>query len=80
MELEEAMSWYTSLVNLAVFPHLTMVLLAIGMLFTTWLLIYEVITIKHTCNIYKELLIFLLASLFMGFGVLFLLLWIGIYV
>lgn len=41
---------------------------------------YEVTSTKYTRDIYKELLISLVASLFMGFGVLFLLLWVGIYV
>ncbi|XP_036056390.1 transmembrane protein 258-like [Onychomys torridus] len=79
MELE-AMSRFTSLVNLAVFPHLTVVLLAIGMFFTAWFFVYEVTSTKQTHTIYKELLFSLVASLFMGFGVHFLLLWIGIYV
>uniref|UniRef100_A0A8V0ZIE8 Dolichyl-diphosphooligosaccharide-protein glycosyltransferase subunit TMEM258 n=1 Tax=Gallus gallus TaxID=9031 RepID=A0A8V0ZIE8_CHICK len=74
MELE-AMSRYTSPVNPAVFPHLTVVLLAIGMFFTAWFFVYEVTSTKYTRDIYKELLISLVASLFMGFGVLFLLLW-----
>ncbi|XP_035563686.1 transmembrane protein 258-like [Canis lupus dingo] len=78
MELE-AMSRYTSPVNPAVFPHLTVMLLATGV-FTTWVFVYEVTSTKYTRDIYKELLISLVASLFMGFGVLFLLLWIGIYV
>ncbi|MGH0157816.1 UNVERIFIED_CONTAM: hypothetical protein FKN15_052723 [Acipenser sinensis] len=42
--------------------------------------IYEVTSTKYTRDIYKELLISLVASVFMGFGVLFLLLWVGIYV
>ncbi|XP_043308238.1 transmembrane protein 258 isoform X1 [Muntiacus reevesi] len=75
MELE-AMSRYTSPVNPAVFPHLTVVLLAIGMFFTAWFFVYEVTSTKYTRDIYKELLISLVASLFMGFGVLFLLLWV----
>lgn len=41
---------------------------------------YEVTSTKYTRDIYKELLVALVASLFMGFGVLFLLLWVGIYV
>ncbi|CAJ0918205.1 unnamed protein product [Ranitomeya imitator] len=36
----EAMSRYTSPVNPAVFPHLTVVLLAIGMFFTAWFFVY----------------------------------------
>ncbi|ETE70290.1 Transmembrane protein, partial [Ophiophagus hannah] len=79
MELE-TMSRYTSPVTPSVFPHLTVVLLAIGMFFTAWFFVYEVTSTKYTRDIYKELLISLVASLFMGFGVLFLLLWVGIYV
>lgn len=114
------MTRYTSPVNPAVFPHLTVVLLAIGMFFTAWFFVYpschhlgetfpfptkalrrkwtvsvltlsvyalnpvcssyEVTSTKYTRDVYKELLISLVASLFMGFGVLFLLLWVGIYV
>ncbi|MBN3294966.1 TM258 protein, partial [Amia calva] len=76
----EAMTRYTSPVNPAVFPHLTVVLLAIGMFFTAWFFVYEVTSTKYTRDVYKELLISLVASLFMGFGLLFLLLWVGIYV
>ncbi|XP_040587711.1 transmembrane protein 258-like [Mesocricetus auratus] len=76
----ETMSEYTSLVNPAVFLHLTVVLLAIGSFFTAWFFIYEVTSTKYTRDIYKELLVSLVALLFMGFGVLSLLLWVGIYV
>lgn len=41
---------------------------------------YEVTSTKFTRDIFKELLVALVASVFMGFGVLFLLLWVGIYV
>ncbi|KTG44000.1 hypothetical protein cypCar_00003198 [Cyprinus carpio] len=68
------MTRYTSPVNPAVFPHLTVVLMAIGMFFTAWFFVYEVTSTKYTRDLYKELLISLVASLFMGFGVLFLLL------
>ncbi|XP_007456572.1 PREDICTED: transmembrane protein 258-like [Lipotes vexillifer] len=78
MELE-SLRRYTSPVNLAVFPHLTVGLLAIGMFFTAWFFIYEVTSTKYTWDIYKELLISLVASFFMGFGVLFLLRWVSIY-
>ncbi|XP_032752521.1 transmembrane protein 258-like [Rattus rattus] len=77
MELE-VMSTHTSPVNPAVFPHLTAVLLAIGMFFTSWFFVYEVTSTKYTRDIYKELLISLVASLFMGFGVLFLPLWVSV--
>nr|XP_060611055.1 transmembrane protein 258-like [Anolis sagrei ordinatus] len=68
------MSRYTSPVNQAVFLHLIMVLLAIGMFYTVWFFIYEVNFIKYTQDNYKQRLICLVASLFMGFGILFLLL------
>ncbi|EDO32034.1 predicted protein [Nematostella vectensis] len=77
------MSRYASPINPAVFPHLTVVLLAIGVFFMAWFFVYpfyEVTSTKYTRDIYKELLVALVASLFMGFGVLFLLLWVGIYV
>lgn len=48
--------------------------------FPQLLISYEVTSTKYTRDVYKELLISLVASLFMGFGVLFLLLWVGIYV
>ncbi|KAL9984736.1 hypothetical protein ACROYT_G007069 [Oculina patagonica] len=76
----EQMSRYASPINPAVFPHLTIVLLSIGIFFMAWFFVYEVTSTKYSRDIYKELLVSLVASLFMGFGVLFLLLWVGIYV
>uniref|UniRef100_A0A1S4MY35 Dolichyl-diphosphooligosaccharide-protein glycosyltransferase subunit TMEM258 n=1 Tax=Pediculus humanus subsp. corporis TaxID=121224 RepID=A0A1S4MY35_PEDHC len=76
----ESMSRYVSPVNPAVFPHLTIVLLGIGIFFTAWFFVYEVTSPKNTRNLFKELLVALVAAFFSGFGVLFLLLWVGIYV
>merc|ERR1712071_750015 len=76
----ESMGRYMSPVNPAIYPHLSLVLLAIGLFFTAWFFVYEVTSTKYTRDIYKELLVALVAALFMGFGVLFLLLWVGIYV
>lgn len=76
MELE-AMSRYPRPVNPAIFPRMTVVLLAADMFFTSWFFVYKVTSTKYTWHIYKELLISLVASLFMGFGVLCLLLEIG---
>ncbi|EFB14128.1 hypothetical protein PANDA_005548, partial [Ailuropoda melanoleuca] len=69
-------------VNLAVFPHLTVVLLALGMFSTTWFFIYEVTStfMKYTWDTHKELLSSLVSLLFTGFGVFFLLLWVDIYI
>jgi len=40
---------------------------------------YEVTSNKFTRDLFKELIVSLVASVFMGFGVLFLLLWVGIF-
>ena len=74
------MTRYVSPINPAVFPHLTIVLLGIGIFFMAWFFVYEVTSTKFTRDLSKELLVSLFASIFMGFGVLFLLLWVGIYV
>ena len=59
--------------NLAVCPHLIVAVLAIGMFFAACFFICEVTSTKYMWDTYKELLISLVASLVMGFGVLFLL-------
>lgn len=71
---------YVSPVNPAVFPHLTVVLLGIGIFFTAWFFVYEVTSNKNNRSLFKELLVALVAAFFSGFGLLFLLLWVGIYV
>ncbi|KYB24591.1 transmembrane protein 258 [Tribolium castaneum] len=71
---------YVSPVNPAVFPSLTLVLLGIGVFFTAWFFVYEVTSTKQTRDLKKELLVSLVASIFSGFGILFLLLSVGIYV
>lgn len=76
----ESMTRYMSPVNPAVFPHLTVVLLGIGIFFTAWFFVYEVTSTKFTRDIFKELLVALVAAIFSGFGFVFLLLWVGIYV
>ncbi|KAF8782153.1 Transmembrane protein 258 like protein [Argiope bruennichi] len=76
----EHMSRYVSPVNPAVYPHLTLVLLGIGLFFMAWFFVYEVTSTKFTRDIFKEAVISLVAAIFLGFGILFLLLWVGIYV
>ena len=76
----ESMSRYASPVNPAIYPHLALVLLAIGLFFTAWFFVYEVTSTKFTREVMKEVLISVVASLFMGMGTLFLILWVGIYV
>ncbi|XP_076332293.1 oligosaccharyltransferase subunit 5 kud [Tachypleus tridentatus] len=76
----EQMSRYISPVNPVIYPHLTLVLLGIGIFFMAWFFVYEVTSTKFTRDLFKELLISLVAAVFLGFGILFLLLWVGIYV
>lgn len=71
---------YVCPVSPAVYPHLTLLLLSIGVFFTAWFFVYEVTGTKYTRNLKKELTISFVAALFTGFGLLFLLLWVGIYV
>uniref|UniRef100_A0A914GNX8 Dolichyl-diphosphooligosaccharide-protein glycosyltransferase subunit TMEM258 n=1 Tax=Globodera rostochiensis TaxID=31243 RepID=A0A914GNX8_GLORO len=67
-------------VSQALFPHLTIVLLAIGLVFTAWFFVHAVTSTMKTRNLFKELFIGTLASSFLGFGTVFLMLWVGIYV
>lgn len=74
------MTRYVSPVNPSVYPHLAIVLLSIGIFFMAWFFVYEVTATKYTRDLFKELVVALVASVFMGFGILFLMLWVGIYV
>ncbi|XP_012273837.1 transmembrane protein 258 [Orussus abietinus] len=76
----ESMTRYVSPVSPAIFPLLAIILLGIGIFFTAWFFVYEVTSTKFTRDIFKELLVSLVAAIFSSFGVLFLLLWVGIYV
>lgn len=71
---------YVSPISPTVYPHLTLLLLSIGVFFTAWFFVYEVTGTKYTRNLKKEMIISFVAALFTGFGLLFLLLWVGIYV
>ncbi|GLH01720.1 Transmembrane protein 258 [Gryllus bimaculatus] len=64
----DSMQRYVSPVNPAVFPHLTVVLLGIGIFFTAWFFVYEVTSTKFTRDIFKELLVALVAAIFSGFA------------
>merc|ERR1712004_215809 len=64
----ENMARYASPVNPAIFAHLTFVLMAIGLFFTAWFFVYEVTCTKFTRDRMKELLISVVASIFMGLG------------
>uniref|UniRef100_A0A8C3YCS0 Dolichyl-diphosphooligosaccharide-protein glycosyltransferase subunit TMEM258 n=1 Tax=Catagonus wagneri TaxID=51154 RepID=A0A8C3YCS0_9CETA len=76
----EARSRHTSLVTLAVLLRLAGLLLATGMFLPAWFFLRELTSTKDIQVIYAELLTSLVASQLTGFGVLFLLLWVGIHV
>jgi len=80
IDIEKFGARYISPVNPAIYPHLALVLLAIGLFFTAWFFVYEVTSTKFTRELIKEISISIVASIFMGFGTLFLILWVGIYV
>uniref|UniRef100_A0A0K0E0U7 Dolichyl-diphosphooligosaccharide-protein glycosyltransferase subunit TMEM258 n=1 Tax=Strongyloides stercoralis TaxID=6248 RepID=A0A0K0E0U7_STRER len=71
---------YTGLVSSGLYPQLSVVFLAIGLLLTASFLIYEVTTQKKDKNIFKEAGLATVASTFLGIGSVFLMLWVGIYV
>lgn len=84
----ESMVRYVSPINPNALGMLSTVLLTIGTFFTAWFFVFEVSRPNKSSGekapkesvIFKELLISLFASIFLGFGVLFLLLSVGIYV
>ncbi|XP_065360058.1 transmembrane protein 258 [Calliphora vicina] len=80
--MESTMQRYVSPINPAVFPHLATVLLIIGTFFTAWFFIYVVSRPKNAKErtLFKELAISLCASVFLGFGIMFLMLAVGIYI
>ena len=62
------------------FPHLTIILLGIGLALTAWFFVFGVTSSKKEKNIFKEIAVAAAASVFLGFGTVFLMLWVGIYV
>uniref|UniRef100_A0A915BSQ9 Dolichyl-diphosphooligosaccharide-protein glycosyltransferase subunit TMEM258 n=1 Tax=Parascaris univalens TaxID=6257 RepID=A0A915BSQ9_PARUN len=74
------MERYVGPINPSLYPQLTVLLLGIGLFFMAWFFVYEVTSTKYTRVLLKELLIASVAALFLGFGAVFLMLWVGIYV
>ncbi|VDK35117.1 unnamed protein product [Taenia asiatica] len=74
------MSRFVSPLNPAVYPTLGMLLTAIGVFFMAWFFVYEITGTKYVRELFKEVLIATVASIFMGTGLLFVALWVGIYV
>ncbi|KAK9834523.1 hypothetical protein WJX74_003611 [Apatococcus lobatus] len=62
------------------YPTLAVLLILAGLGSTASFFVYEVTTTKFSRNLRRELSLSIVASLFLGFGLLFLLLWTGVYV
>lgn len=67
-------------VPVELYPLLATVLLAIGLACTGSFFLYEVSKTRHSKQLSQELALGLGASVFLGLGTLFLLLWTGVYV
>jgi len=71
---------YTSPISHALYPTLTVFLSLAGIFFFSLFIIYEVTTASGKKNLFRELTLASAASVFLGLGTLFLLLWTGVYV
>ncbi|KAL8137390.1 hypothetical protein V2J09_003391 [Rumex salicifolius] len=70
----------TSPVPESLYPTLTVLMLTIGLVFTASFFIYEATSSRKNRSLVRELITGSLASVFLGFGSLFLLLSTGVYV
>ncbi|KAF2553345.1 hypothetical protein F2Q68_00037602 [Brassica cretica] len=70
----------TSPIPVAMYPTLSVVTLAIGLVITAFFFIYEATSSRKNRSLGKELAAAAVASVFLGFGSLFLLLACGVYV
>ena len=80
MEDLTLMKPYVSPVNPVFYSYLATILLAIGLFFVAWFVVFQITANESSRNLLKEILVSLCASVFTGFGLLFLLLSVGIYV
>ncbi|KAJ3686503.1 hypothetical protein LUZ61_015667 [Rhynchospora tenuis] len=75
-----ALKSISSPVPVALYPTLAVVMLSVGFMTTAFFFIYEATSTRKSRSLTKELAISLFASVFLGFGSLFLLLASGVYV
>lgn len=76
---------YVAPVDESLHSALALSLLGVGAFFLAWFFVYEITTsdsatVRRSKSLVKELLLAAVASAFLGFGTLFLLLWVGLYV
>ncbi|EFP05816.1 hypothetical protein GCK72_018045 [Caenorhabditis remanei] len=74
------MDRYAAPVHFSSLPLLTTFLCGVGLLLLAAFTMLQVTATKYNRNFLKELFIAATASIFLGFGSVFLLLWVGIYV
>jgi tellurite resistance protein TehA-like permease len=81
--MAEFVPYHTS-INPALYPTLATLFLVVGLLFVAYFFVYEITSSAESSrrkrNLTKEISIAFPASLFLGFGSLFLLLWTNVYV
>ncbi|CAD5225189.1 unnamed protein product [Bursaphelenchus okinawaensis] len=73
------MERYEAPVSPALYPQLSVILLGIGLLLTSFIIIGAFTTSKNR-NFLKQIVNAFFAAAFLGFGSVFLLLWVGIYI
>lgn len=80
-------SAYVPLVSPVVWPHLSFLFCLLGLFFMSWFFVTQVkskshgvLTAASAANLIKELVIAMIGSFFLGFGILFLALNVGCYV
>ena len=71
---------YLPPVDPQLFLTLWISLLTLGIAFTGWFFVYEVSVSRSARSIVQELALSLIASVLIGFGVIFLMLWAGVWV
>lgn len=76
----EKLSQVLSPVSPSLYPLLATILLAVGLASTGGFFLYEVSKTRHGKQLKQELLLASIASVCLGLGTLFLLLWTGVYV
>uniref|UniRef100_A0A8R1DIE8 Dolichyl-diphosphooligosaccharide-protein glycosyltransferase subunit TMEM258 n=1 Tax=Caenorhabditis japonica TaxID=281687 RepID=A0A8R1DIE8_CAEJA len=74
------MDRYAAPVPFSSLPLLTVVLGGVGILLLAAFTMIQVTSTKYSRDIVKELFVAFSSSIFLGFGSVFLLLWVGIYV
>ncbi|KAL0487486.1 2 TM domain-containing transmembrane protein [Acrasis kona] len=71
---------FHSPVDPASYPKVAVSLVTIGLALMAWFMVYETTTSTVNKNIKTELVLAILASVVLGLGLFFLLLWCGVYV